>query len=330
MLPTTTDPSLPATTDAPLAPELVERIAQALEAGASLNTRRAYRADWRHFAAWCEERGRRALPAAAATVAAYVVALEAEGFAVSTIRRRIATISKAHGIQAPTAANPSRSELVRGVIRGISRTRSEGHGKGAAPILPGHVRGMVDGLTGEGARAARDRALVLFLLASGVRRSELAALTVADLDWSDPRGLVVTIRRGKTDQTGQGREISITRGRNPSTCPVRAVRAYLTAAGIQAGPVFRGIDTHGTVSDRSMTGAGVAYVVKRAAAAAGLNPSQVSPHGFRAGHVSARRAAGEEAAAVMDTTGHRSIAMLRRYDRASRRFRADVSGALGL
>lgn len=329
MLTTTTD-NAPATTDAPLAPELVERIARALEAGASHNTRRAYRADWQHFAGWCASQQRRALPAAAETVAAYVVALEVEGFAVSTIRRRVATISKAHGSQAPDAVNPARSDLVRGVVRGIRRTRGEGHGKGAAPILPGHVRSMVDELDSSTTRGARDRALVLFLLASGVRRSELAGLTVADLDWSDPRGVVVRIKRSKTDQTGEGREVSITRGRNPSTCPVRALRTYLTTAGIQAGPVFRGINRHGHVSDRGMTGAGVAYVVKAAGKLAGLNPAQVSPHGFRAGHVSARRAAGEDAAAVMDTTGHRSVAMLRRYDRASRRFRADVSGALGL
>ena len=324
MLPTTASPSAPVTTDAPLAPELVERIAQAIEAGVSVNTRRAYRADWQHFAGWCQAQGRRGLPAAAETVAAYVVALEAEGFAVSTIRRRVATISKAHGSQAPTASNPARSELVRGVVRGITRTRGEGHGQGAPPILPGHVRGMVDRLEGDGVKAARDRALVLFLLTSGVRRSELVGLTVADLDWSDPRGVVVTIRRGKTDQT------SITRGRDASTCPVRALRGYLTAAGLGAGPVFRSIDRHGHVSDKGMTGAGVAYVVKRAAEISGMNPAQVSPHGFRAGHVSARRAAGEDAAAVMDTTGHRSVAMLKRYDRASRRFRSDVSASLGL
>jgi len=329
MLTTTTD-NAPATTDAPLSAELVTRIGRALEASASSNTRRAYRSDWAHFAGWCEAEGRCALPAAAETVAGYLVALEADGFAVSTIRRRVATISKAHGSQAPDAANPTRSALVAGVLRGIGNTRAEGQGKGAAPILPAHVRAMVEGAPGEGVKAKRDRALALVLLASALRRSELVALTVADLDWSDPRGVVLAVRRSKTDQTGQGREVSITRGRDAATCPVRALRGYLEAAGIKAGPVFRGVDRHSNVSDRGMTGAGVAYAVKRAAEAAGMDPSQVSPHGFRAGHVSARRAAGEDAATVMDTTGHTTVRMVRRYDRAARRFRADVSGALGL
>jgi len=63
---------------------------------------------------------------------------------------------------------------------------------------------------------------------------------------------------------------------------------------------------------------------------AGLDPDRVSPHGFRAGHVSSRFTAGEEVAAIMDSTGHRSVAMVRWYDRASRRFRSDVCGSMGL
>lgn len=293
------------------------------------HTRRAYRADWSHYTEWCAHLERCALVASPETVAAYLVSLEGEGFAVSTIRRRLATIGKAHASQAPTARNPARSELVRGVMRGISRQRAEGTGRGAAPILPAHVRAMV-GELGQGTKATRDRALLLLMLATGMRRSELVALTCADLDWTDPRGVVLAIRRSKTDQTGEGREISISRGADPATCPVRTLRAWLAAGGFQAGPVFRSVDRRGQVADRPMTGAGVAYVVKQAAERAGMDPQRVSPHGFRAGHVSARRAAGEDAAAVMDTTGHRSVAMLRRYDRASRRFRSDVSKALGL
>ena len=163
----------------------------------------------------------------------------------------------------------------------------------------------------------------------GARRSELVALRAEDIDWTDPRGIVVTIRRSKTDQTGIGREVSVTRGRNPETCPVRTLRAYLTAASIEEGPVFRSISRHGQVGE-SMTGRAFALLVKRVAERAGLDPDRVSPHGFRAGHVSSRFTAGEEVAAIMDSTGHRSVEIVRRYDRASRRFRSDVSVAMGL
>jgi integrase len=175
----------------------------------------------------------------------------------------------------------------------------------------------------------RDRAAVLLALTTGARRSELVALQVEDIDQTDPRGIVLTIRRSKTDQTGKGREVSVTRGRNPETCPVRALRAYLESAQVSTGHVFRSIDRHGNVG-QGMTGRGFAGMVKRVASRAGMDPAQVSPHGFRAGHVSTRFTAGEGVSDIMDSTGHRSVAMVKRYDRASRRFRSDVSGAMGL
>lgn len=316
--------------DAPLAPVLVDLIGQALEAAASPNTRRAYRADWACFTSWTAERDRCAMPATAQTVAAYLVQLDAEGKASSTLRRRLATISKAHGSQAPDAPNPATSRLVKTVLRGLGRLRGQGHGTPAAPVLPKHVRAMVKASPGDDLRACRDRALVLWLLASGMRRSEVSALTVADLDWTDPRGVVALVRRSKTDPTGEGRELSVHLGRRELTCPVRALRTWLDTAKIKEGPVFRGVDRHGHLGTRPVTGAGIAHAVKALAEKAGLDPVQVSPHGFRAGHVSARRAAGDDLAAVMDTTGHASVAMVQRYDRLSRRFRWDATASLGL
>lgn len=325
----TTDAQLTARApgERPLSPELVAAIGAALEASASKNTRRAYRSDWSVFAAWCEREGRCALPASPATVAAFIVSESEAGRSVNTLRRRLATISKAHKsqVEGPT---PTASELVKTTFRGIRRQRAEGHGKGAAPIGPGHVLRMVQA-TPKTVAGLRDRAAVLLALTTGARRSELVALQVEDIDTTDPRGIVVLIRKSKTDQTGEGREVSVTRGRNPETCPVRALAAYLEAAGIEEGPVFRSISKHGKVG-HGMTGRGFAGVVKRAAERGGMDPSKVSPHGFRAGHVSARFTAGEGVADIMDSTGHRSVAMVRRYDRASRRFRADVSGSMGL
>lgn len=54
----------------------------------------------------------------------------------------------------------------------------------------------------------RDRALILFGLASGFRRSELVALNVSDLTVSE-EGVRVCIRRPKSDQDGEGRVIGV-------------------------------------------------------------------------------------------------------------------------
>jgi site-specific recombinase XerD len=57
----------------------------------------------------------------------------------------------------------------------------------------------------------RDRALLLLGFAGVFRRSELVALDVADIEETQT-GLLVAIRRGKTDQEATGRTIAITRG----------------------------------------------------------------------------------------------------------------------
>src|SRR4051794_14701960 len=71
------------------------------------------------------------------------------------------------------------------------------------------------------------------------------------LDYTDirfvPEGLVVTLRRSKTNQEGQTETIGIARGQRAETCPVRALKAWLAAAGITEGPIFRPLGKHGNV-----------------------------------------------------------------------------------
>lgn len=99
----------------------------------------------------------------------------------------------------------------------------------------------LDDNTGAG---IRDRALLLVGFAGALRRSELVALNVEDIAFV-PEGSTITIRRSKTDQTGEGRKIGIPSGKNKHTCPVRSLKAWLTEGGIKVGSIFRGIDRHG-------------------------------------------------------------------------------------
>ena len=82
----------------------------------------------------------------------------------------------------------------------------------------------------------RDRALLLLGFAGAFRRSELVALNVADIA-EEAAGLRITIRKSKTDQEGQGQTVAIARG--ATHCPVAALKAWLAAAGIVDGPLFR-------------------------------------------------------------------------------------------
>jgi len=167
-----------------------------VEASIADNTRRAYRSDLDHFAAWGGT-----LPAEPAFVAAYP-AEHAETLSVATLIRRIATISKAH--EARGLPNPCRSEIVRATLRGIKRTRGLAQ-REARPLLREDLFRVLDAM-GEGAKDTRDRALLLIGFAGWFRRSEIVGLNCDDVE--DVRqGLIITLRRSKTDQEGAGRKV---------------------------------------------------------------------------------------------------------------------------
>ena len=192
-------------------------------------TREAYRADFRHFVGWCGERGLSCMPATPETACAYFASLATAGMKASTIGRRAAALRHAHrlaGHEPPTAL-----ETVRATLRGIRReigTAPDRKAACTADRLAAMLAHVPDTLTGK-----RDRALILLGFAGALRRSELVALTVADLA-DAPDGLRVLIRRSKTDQEGQGATIAVPNGSRLR--PVAAVKAWLGAAGIEWGP----------------------------------------------------------------------------------------------
>jgi integrase len=181
----------------------------------------------------------------------------------------------------------------------------------------------------------RDRALVLLGFSTGLRRSHLAGLVeVRDLTFTD-RGLHILIRRSKTDPLGTDpRTVAVPFGAHPGTCPVRAVRAWLKAAGIgeNGGPLFRAVDRHGNVSARPLCPRSVAKILAKAVLRAGIHTAKVrvSPHSLRVGMATQAAINGAEERDIQRTTLHRSAAMVRRYVRDADPFRAAASGRLGL
>jgi integrase len=295
-----------------------------IEQAKAPNTVRAYRADWNDFDAWCASRGLNALPATAETVILYVSEL-AGRCKVATLTRRISAISQAHqmaGHEPPTSA-----AAVRTVMAGIRRAKGTAPEPKAAAITD-DIRGMVAALP-HGLLGVRDRALLLVGFAGAFRRSELVGLERRDFDFGKD-GLTVTLRRSKTDQEGQGRVIGIPYGSSPQTCPVRAIQAWLEASAIDEGPVFRGITRHGRVQPCRLSGYAVALVVKRYAAAAGLDPARYAGHSLRAGLATAAAIGGASERSIMAQTGHKSVNMVRRYIRDGNLFRENAAAKVGL
>jgi integrase len=292
----------------------------------SENTRRCYRGDVEHFVGWCESKNVPAMPATPATVALYIADL-AEVAKVATVTRRLAAISKAHqtaGFDSPCSL---KNAAVSEVLAGIRRDKGVAP-EGKTPLLTDHVRRIVRALP-ESLLGLRDTALLLVGFAGGFRRAELASLTCEDVEITR-EGLVINLRRSKTDQHGLGRKIGIPFGSDPSTCPVRTLENWLQAAAITTGPIFRNVDRHGRIAATALTPQVVRLVVKRSCEAVGLPALEFGAHSLRSGLATQAAMNGASERAIMAQTGHKSVVMVRRYIRDASLFRENAAAQLGL
>jgi site-specific recombinase XerD len=266
------------------------------QASRSPATRRAYESDFRDFEGWCAAHGASALPATPAAVAAYVGALGAgRRFKASTITRRISAITFAHrqaGQEPPTSA-----ELVRATIKGLRNTLGTRPAK-KAPLTADLVLKALRKIPGDTLLGLRDRALLSVLFAGALRRSEAVALDVEHLE-ARPRGLLLHLARSKGDQEGKGQLVAVPMGKRIKA--PEAVEAWRRAAGIDRGPLFRGVAKGGRVLEERLCDRQVARVVKARAKAIGLNPELFSGHSLRSGFVTT---AGNKGADIATTAKH--------------------------
>ncbi len=318
---------------APAAPELPDGSLSGLVAAAgeyhrarrSEATRDAYERDWATFCTWCAARNFDPLPADVATLVLYVTDL-AGRCSPSTIGRQLAAIAAEH--RDARVESATGHPAVADVMSGIRRTHGSAPHRQVAPALTADVRRMVEAMP-DSLIGTRDRALLLVGFAGAFRRSELVAIDVEDLAETDD-GLVVSQRRSKTDQEGQGRRVGLPYGSNPATCPVRSVEAWREASGVEAGALWRSVTRHGHLGAGRLTPAAVALVVKRSAERAGLDPAKYSGHSLRAGFATAAAQAGASERSIQAQTGHRSLTVLRGYIRDGSLFRENAATMLGL
>ena len=315
---------LPSTDQAVELAEIAAEARDYVAASRAENTTRSYRTGWAQFTAWCDEHGVTALPAGAETVACFVADL-AKAAKPATIDARLAAISAAH--RAAGYDSPTKAEAVRLVRRGVRRTLGTAQRR-VRPVTVADLRKMIEEL-GVDAAGCRDHALLLLGFAGALRRSELVGLDVEDVT-EGPDGLTTRLRFSKCDQEGAGRLVGIPYGSNPSTCPVRAWRAWLERSGITAGPAFRPVDRHGRVGTTRLSAQAVALVLKRHAVRSGLDPSEVAGHSLRAGLATSAAEAGVPERVIADQTGHKGTVTLRRYIREGSLFRENAASAVGL
>lgn len=291
----------------------------------SLNTMRAYAGDFENFRRWCDRHNLSALPASPQTVALYATWC-AQRYKVSTIERRVASIAHAHA--AAGHASPTQHGAVKAVLRGVRRANGTAQTQKTA-LLVHDLRQLVLHVDATRLIGLRDRALLLLGFASALRRSELVGLDVDDLGF-ERNGVVLKVRRSKTDQEGLGAEIAVGHGKDSRTCPVRALSAWLRAAGITSGPVFLGMRHGRHVRPTRLTARMVAAIVQRHAAAAGFDPAHFGGHSLRAGFATSAAQAGRDERSIMRQTRHTSVTVARRYIRQASRWSDHPGLDLGL
>jgi integrase len=262
------------------------------------------------------------------TIALYIASCVVARLAPATIARRLASISKAHQTAGFEESPASTKHFVVGeVLKGARRTLGVAQ-KCKDPLLLNDICRLLAACPSN-LLGLRDRALILIGFAGAVRRSELCAMTVSDLCFS-ASGLVINVPRSKADQEQAGENVAIPFGEHDDTCPIGALRKWLSAAKVTEGAVFRGVDRHGHVVSAGLHRDSIAAIFKTAATRAGMNASNIAGHSVRAGMATQAALNGSSERAIAKTTRHRSRRVLRRYIRPGEMFRENASASLGL
>jgi integrase len=300
---------------------IAEAFAKAARAPATL---RAYRTCLAAFDDWCRQHGEPSLPARPAVVAVFLAEI-AMSRSVSTVEKHLAALSTAHRLL--KLRPPSTDPEVREVLAGIRRVKGvRPCGKNAITVK--QLRGVVESMPSS-PLGVRNRAILMVGFAGALRRSEIVALHLKDLDFSDD-GVTLLVRRSKTDQDGHGHLVGLPYGSNRITCPVRSLRAWIESVHIESGPVFRSLGRSEWPSATALTGEMVCIMLKSGLARVGIDPAPFGAHSLRSGFITAASAAGIDPVRIAKHTGHKSLGSLSQYIRVGSLFQHNVAAELGL
>ena len=246
---------------------------QKLDGAYAPNTLRAYRADMQEFIRFCADKPLEALPAEPEAIAAFLLGTLVQGIKSSTVKRKVSSISAVHRLLSLT--DPTKHPKVRITQRKIYRQLGTRFDQ-AYPVTHTLLEKMLS-VCGTDLHSLRDRALLLTAYESMRRRSELVALRIEDIEWGADNSAAILLRRSKTDQSGQGKWIQL------SARVGRALKAWLNAANLEFGYLFRGIRPNGGVT-QSLCDSRVPRIYKLLTEKANIDPEvikQISGHSMR-------------------------------------------------
>lgn len=200
------------------------------------------------------------------------------------------------------------------------------------PVPPARAAGL---LQGGPSADLRDRAMLLIGFAGAFRRIE-----VTRLRWSDirdtPNGIVVLVRRSKTDPLAHGAEVGIPYGRSDLTCPVRALHAWRERVVAQHGPTFDPdgpcfvrVGRAGRIGHEHLTGEALSRMLRRRAQQAGLS-GRWGGRSLRTGFISTAADLDIPLELIARQSRHATLDSLILYIRQDDPFRRNASTRLGM
>lgn len=290
-----------------------------LQAATRDNTRRSYRAAIEHF----EVHWGGFLPATADSVARYL-ATYAGTLSINTLKLRLSALAQWHNSQG--FADPTKAPVVRQVFKGI-RAVHPVQEKQAEPLQLQHLEQVIAWLDGEAAtasdegrqadwlRARRDRALILLGFWRGFRSDELCRLQIEHVQANAGSGISLYLPRSKSDRENLGRTFH-----TPALqrlCPVQAYIEWINSAALVRGPVFRGIDRWGHLSEQGLHANSVIPLLRQALERAGIAAEHYTSHSLRRGFATWAHRSGWDLKSLMSYVGWKDLKSAMRYVEAS-------------
>ncbi|MGY2291029.1 site-specific integrase [Pseudomonas sp. SDO528_S397] len=290
-----------------------------LNAATRDNTRRSYRAAIEHF----EVSWGGFLPATSDSVARYLVA-HAGVLAVNTLKLRLSALAQWHTSQG--FPDPTKAPVVRKVLKGI-RALHPAREKQAEPLQLQHLEQVIEYLEREGAqaraaddragwlRAKRDAALILLGFWRGFRSDELCRVAIEHVQAVAGAGISLYLPRSKGDRENLGHTYQ-----TPALlrlCPVQAYSEWLSASGLVRGPVFRGVDRWGHLSEAGLHPNSVIPLLRQALARAGLPAEHYTSHSLRRGFATWAHSSGWDLKSLMSYVGWKDMKSAMRYVEAT-------------
>jgi len=253
----------------------------------SESTKFSYRSDWHSFVQWCDEMDLSPIPASSQTISLWITKLSNIGYSVSTISRRLTSISQAH--ETAMLDNPVLSSEVKKTFKGIKRKFGTAQKK-AKPLLISDLIRITEN-TRPTFQGRRDLAILWIGWSAALRRSEIVSIDRNDVEFVKD-GLILNITKSKTDQEKKGYKIGIPFGSDKNLCPVILVRQWIELAEIKEGPMFFSIGSKGdefyfkhVENRRRLSSRSINNIIKKRVRQSGISSDRFSGHSLRSGFI---------------------------------------------